>query len=127
MNDAVLADQVRIIQEKLRRAGWRTANAIGELITDDGILWFTATYTHGEYTVETSYRPTGAGKAEGVARVRLTPALVQAHPRVAIDLAQDLIDLGRQVHDRKGRGNDVRRYLENGDAWPGPTWKEFAV
>lgn len=128
MNDTVLAEQVKTIQRKLRESGWRVANALGELVTKDGILWFTATYTHGEYTVETSYRPRGAGPAEGAKRVRLTPELVAAHPGIADELADELIQTGWAVEvENQTPGRNVREYLE-GQGWPaGPTWKEFAV
>lgn len=90
-DNQLLAMEVKGIRARLRDAGWRVANAVGELKDPDGVKWFTSVYTHGEYTVEASYRYGGAGPSKGKIRVRLTPELIRHHPNVADRLARDLI------------------------------------
>lgn len=109
--DVLIADQVKLIQQILLSRGWKPVNAVGELLDPTGKVWFTATFTHGEYTVETSYRPKGSGKPEGVTRVRITPAAVQAHPRVGRELGQDLADYAEAGHKDLGK------------KWPPELWK----
>jgi hypothetical protein len=116
-NFAVVVDQVKTIQRLLEGAGWVVANAVGEQKSPDGVVWFAAGYVYGEYTVTTSYRPRGAGPAEGQVRVRLTPTLVQAHPYIGRELAQDLIEKAAEAAD-KGSITDV--------AWPPERWAELA-
>lgn len=111
----VCADQVKTIQRLLEGAGWQVANAVGEQKSADGVVWFSSGYVYGEYTVCASYRPRGAGPAEGQTRVRITPTFVQAYPNIGRILAQELIETA----DQASRSNiqDV--------AWPPKTWAEY--
>lgn len=112
-----VAGEVRAIQEKLERAGWVVINALGEQTSPDHVVWFSAGYVSGEYTVEAHYRPTGAGPAQEPTRVRITPPLVQAHPGLGARLAQDLIDIAAEAA-HVGSIKDV--------AWPPENWKALA-
>lgn len=114
---AMVVDQVKTMQRKLEGAGWVVANAVGEQMTPDGVIWFAASYVYGEYTATASYRPSGVGTAQGTTRVRITPRLVQTHPRIGVTLAQELIDAASEKDDR-GSIEDI--------AWPPPTWAELA-
>lgn len=122
MNFAVVTDQVKTIQRLLEGAGWVVANAVGEQTSPDGVVWFSAGYAYGEYTVTASYRPRGAGPAEGVTRVRVTPALVQAHPNVGRRLAEDLITTADEAAHAKASG---RGGIED-VAWPPAAWEDLA-
>lgn len=128
MNDANtrLADAVRTIRSELTEAGWIEANAVGEQKTPDGIVWFSSTYTSGEYTVVASYRPSGAGLAEGVTRIRITPQLLERYPDLAIRLSQDLVQVGWWVKDL-ANPKDAREYLEDPASWPPQSWEAFAL
>lgn len=114
---AAVVDQVKTIQRLLEGAGWKVANAVGEQISPDSILWFSSGYVYGEYTVTASYRPRGSGPAEGQTRVRLTPSLVQAYPNIGRELAQALIDKHLEVQET-GSIAEVK--------WPPTSWGELA-
>lgn len=117
-NDLKLTNQVKTMREILERAGWET-KSVYDLVTKDGVLWYTSTFTHGEYTVETSYRPRGYGRAEGATRVRITPALLLEYPNLGPDLANGLLDKQLELQTSSvGSIEDL--------AWPPPLWKDLA-
>lgn len=123
-NIAVVRDQVEVIRTRLTNAGWKPANAAGELQSPDNIVWWGAGYVHGEYTVHASYRPTGAGPAQGMVRVRLTPAMVQAHPNIGAELAQDLHNTYLETTPALGESKSSRTIEDV--QWPPRRWDELA-
>jgi hypothetical protein len=106
------------IKSDLEDDGWVVVNALGEQATPNGVLWFTSTYTHGEYTLEASFRPKGYGRAEGVTRVRVTPPLVAEYPELGATLARELTDKHRELLTSSASILDL--------AWPPPTWARLA-
>lgn len=116
-DQVAVREQVKTIQRLLEGAEWKVANAVGEQTSPDGVIWFSAGYVYGEYTVCASYRPRGSGPAEEPVRVRITPKLAQAYPHIGRELAQDLIEKAREAAE-KGSIKDV--------AWPPARWAELA-
>lgn len=65
---------VRQLREDLLDAGYRHANAAGEIVSEDGTTWVSTTYTHGEYSVYAWRRPRGHGElGEHRVVMRVTP------------------------------------------------------
>lgn len=112
---AKVIDTVRGMETNLLAAGWVVANAVGELRSPDSTVWFSAGYVYGEYTVCASYRPRGAGPAEGQTRVRITPTLLERHPGLGPELSNEL---HAKWVESGGRIADV--------AWPPTKWAELA-
>ena len=124
MNDReTVAAEVRSLREFLTTSGWIQANAVGELCTVDHRLWLTSVYVHGEYTVEASYRSRGYGRPEGVARVRLTPAMVRAHNKIGMGLAMGLVRMEGDLRAAMGRGEAADEYLAT--EWPPDVWGSY--
>lgn len=112
-----VVDQVRGIGQQLREAGWTVATSVGELATPDRVLWFSATYVSGEYTVHAFHRERGYGVPRGNIRVRITPALVSHHPELGRALADDLV---RAADEVRALGFDAL-------LWPPPIWAELSI
>lgn len=109
--------QAKLINDRLREAGWTPANSVGELATVDRKLWFSTTYVTGEYTLHASHREKGFGVPRGNIRVRVTPALVDHHPELGETLARELIAAGDAIKIM-GFENMI---------WPPAAWAELSV
>lgn len=115
-NDVV--QNVRDLQEHLKSEGWLVVNALGEQADPTTTVWFSATYTSGEYTLHAFYRDGGFGRAEGNIRVRVTPALLEHYPTVGVDLAAELVYAAR---DRMNADRSIKDM-----PWPPPLWNELS-
>lgn len=117
-----VVSEVQAIQSDLEAAGWQIANAVGEQVSPDRKVWFSAGYVFGEYTVTASYRPRGAGPAQGSTRVRLTPSLVQAHPGIGRTLARDLVSTAEEARRLEATGKGTIEDV----LWPPAYWGDLA-
>lgn len=93
------ADSIRIFRDTLLEAGYRHANAAGELVSKDGTTWVGTSYVYGEFSIHAWRRPRGhgeIGERRYVMRVR-----ADHNPAAVVALAKRLA-----------------KWAETSDKWP---------
>lgn len=85
---ADLAGMVKRFRDRLLRAGFVHANAVGELVSADGRTWVGTSYSSGEYEIALWRRERGYGTPEGRVSVRIHAKTDSGHVDA---IADDLI------------------------------------
>lgn len=101
-SDRAIASAVQALRQTLLDAGYRHANAVGELVSRDDTTWVATTYTMGEYSVYAWRRPSGHGELGEVRYV------------VRITASTDLTNVDALARRLRMWANRPRK----GAAWP---------